>query len=134
MLPVIHFTKLSELLNEFKFYGDVRQIVRVGHSQRTETKSGLVDSLTVYTIQVFARAIHHGAILSYTAMSESISHSVLSNPAESKAKYDQAWEDVAKVKTGLFVAIREAGHEYRDGIIDLGECTPIVGEQWPLSE
>lgn len=67
MLPVIHFSTLNDMLSEFN--GDGRQIIRVSHHQRSETKSG---QYTLITIQVFVRAFHRGAILSYVALSEEI--------------------------------------------------------------
>lgn len=130
MLPVIHFSTLSELLDEFN--GERREIVRVSHHQRSETKSGHGVPYTLITIQVYVRALYQGAILSYVAMSTEIRGGPMFD--HGKAEYDAAWEDAQKVRTALVATIRAAGHEPRPGIIDLGGVQPVVGEQWPLSE
>lgn len=132
MLPVIHFSTLSELLDEFN--GERREIVRVSHHQRTETKPGRPAPYTVLTIQVNVRALYQGAILSYVAFSQEIRDGILYNRDEARAKYEAAWDAAQKVKWAICAEIRAAGHEPRPGIIDLGGVQPVVGEQWPLSE
>lgn len=131
MLPVIHFSTLSELLDEFN--GERREIVRVSHHQRTETKPGRGVPYTVVTIQVHVRAIHQGAILSYVAFSKEI-RDTLFEQHEARDKYEAFCDAAQKVKWALCAEIVAAGHEPRPGIIDLGGVQPVVGEQWPLSE
>ena len=130
MLPVIHFSTLGELLDEFRVHvhGDKHQIVRVATQQRSETKPGSLP-YTLITIQVYARSIHQGAILSYVAMSEEIRIGPMFDRAEGKAKYDAAWLDADLVSASLRAEIRAAGHEPRPGIIDLGGAQPMVGQK-----
>lgn len=131
MLPVIHFGTLEELLGEF--VGDKRQVVRVSQQQHTETKSGQYGLVTTtITVQVFCRAIHNGAILSYVAMSEKIERDFMSDKEETRAKYDEAWKLLEEIKVGVWRAIEEAGLTPRPGIIDLNGVAPVVGDRWTL--
>ena len=61
-LPVIHFTKLSDLLAELSPSGG--QTVRVATMQRSESKNGQFP-YSLYTITVDVRTLHDGAILCY---------------------------------------------------------------------
>lgn len=133
MLPVIHFSTLEELLDEFRFLGDRRQIVRVATQQRSEIKSGSMP-YTLITIQVYARAIHHGTILSYVASSEEIRVGPMFDRVEGKAKYDAAWLHADLVCAALRAEIRAAGHEAMPGIIDLGGVQPMAGQKWMVNE
>lgn len=133
MLPVIHFSTLEELLDEFRFFGSRKQIVRVAAQQRSETKPGSVP-YTLITVQVYARAIHQGAILSYVAMSEEIRIGPMFDRAEGKAKYDATWLDADLACASLRAEIRSAGHEAMPGVIDLGGVQPMVGQKWAASE
>lgn len=130
-IPVIHFTRLSDLLDELAT--EFRHVVRVATSQRRETKGGQFPS-TLLTIAVDVRALHDNTILSYRAMQEEIRHDITSDRAEVNHKYNQAWDDAGKVRTAIYTAIFDAGHTARPGIIDLGDVQPVLGEQWPLSE
>jgi hypothetical protein len=134
VLSVIHFMNLHDLLYEFNGNGH-QQIVRVAQQQRTETrasKEGL--PLKTITLQVFVRSIYQGVILSYTALQEEIDASFFADQQKAKLQYDKAWDNMQRVRREICVAIREAGHEPRPGVIDLFDAKPIAGEPWPLSE
>lgn len=130
--PVIHFTNLTDLLAELEGYGP--QAVRVTTLQRSESKNGQFP-YTLITISVDVRAFaYNGAILSYRPMQEEIRCDITTDRDQINKKYDQAWQDAQAVRLSIYGAIREAGHNPRPGIIDLGEAQPILGEKWLLGE
>lgn len=133
MVPVIHFGTLSELLAEFE--GEGRQIVRVYHKQQTETrttKDGIPFSHVIYEVHV--RAWHRNFTLSYTPMMTRVELGPFVDEVKARARCKQVTEEARRVRMGVCVAIRAAGHEARPGLIDLGGVQPVVGEPWPLSE
>lgn len=129
--PVIHFSTLKDLLDEF---GYASATVRVSTGQRTETKAGAHFPRKIMTIAVYVRGLSNGCILSYMPFSESIEISVMTQheSPSPQQRYEAAWREAELVATDLRAAIARAGHEPRPGTLDLGGVEPVMGEKWTV--
>lgn len=129
MYPIIHFTKMSDLLDEINPHG--RHIVRISASQKRITHNGTIPRTEV-TVRVLVQALHEGAILVYVPLLERITYSPSYHEADSQRRYNAAWRLAESAKVGIEKIVSDAGHQPRPGIIDLGNVEPVLGRKWQM--
>lgn len=128
-VPVIHFSTLSELLDDFNYNPAP---VRVAISERSETREGSHYPTRVTTVAVHVTAYTAGCILSYVPFMQNIHLNAMTQheTPSPKEKYESAWADAKRIADEVREAIKAAGHEPRSGRIDLGDVAPVQGKEW----
>lgn len=130
MYPIIHFTKLNDLLDEINPHGC--HTVRISAAQKRITTNGPVPRTEV-AVTVLVQTITNGTILVYVPMHKRIVFSPSYHEVDSRRRYDTAWKRAELIKGGIAKLVTDAGHSPRPGIIDMGATEPLQGEQWPIN-
>lgn len=127
MYPIIHFTKLSDLLDEITPHGC--HAVRINASQKRVTINGTIPRMDV-TVTVMVQAMHDGAVLVFTPLMKRISFGSIHHEVDSRRRHTAAWNRAEAIKAIITKAVSDAGHTPRPGIIDMGGVEPLLGEEY----
>lgn len=130
MYPIIiHFTKLTDLLEEIAPHGS--HTVRISTAQRRVATGGPVPRTEV-AVSVLVQVIASGTLLVYVPMTKRIVFGQANHDVDSQRRLNGAWRQAELIKRSVTKLVTEAGHSPRPGIIDMGAIEPVQGEQWPL--